>query len=249
MNIKNKWTSRFPKTIVIVIAIAIIVLPFWNVWAELIKKIHYHTRYHNEISYCQSIDGDRTQFEFVRAPRDDIRQYIFEVYENTMYDDIIPLLKNMKDYCEKHLKSGVIYQVVLSSDVSVDYPVGTPLVILTNQEPVTGETKGTMVYVHLCCLETSSKWGLAHITGTAMEFVEEVVLCGEFDSLDPLTEWDKLELCLYNGRSYFTYEVFDQPLISDEVWQQMKSSMDYDFEVADHDDYSIVEPYLGAEYS
>ncbi|MCR5275265.1 MAG: hypothetical protein K6E26_07870 [Clostridiales bacterium] len=245
----NKWKDRLAKLAIIALVIAVVVVLFWNVWVGIFRKISYHYRYDKEISFCKSIERDDAEFESVRTPKDNIRQYIFEVNENTSYDSIVPLLKELKEYCKDHLKSGMIYQIILSSNVSAEFPVGTPLVILTNQKPITGAIDETESYIHLCCLDRSSKWRLAHLTGSSIEFADEVVLCGSFDSLEPLSKWDNLKLCIYKGRSYFTYEIFDQSLITEEDWNRMKSSKDYSFEIAEFSEYTVTIPYLGTEYS
>jgi len=235
--------------IIILLLMAMLVFLLRDYCWTLIKDASYQIQFHSYISYCKSVDNEFVEFEYFRLPQKNIKQFVFSVRENTSYEDVLPVLRSMKDYCVNHVDANEIWQIVLSRDVQKEYPVGEPLIILTNQSASSQSDKEHSICLHLCYLDSGSTWKLQHLEESHFDYVEELVLCGYFESIEMLNQWTGLKLCIFKGRSYPTYYVFDQPLTSEEEWNSMKAEYSGNCIIADYGKYAVKVPTLGTEYS
>ena len=230
--------------------IGLLLLIFWEPIVKGVNELKYKRRFHEEISFCKSVDNDGVAFDSVRENDESIKQFIFEVQENTSWEDVGIVLEKAKDYCRNKQGDGQIWQIILSEEISSDHPVGMkPIIILTNQLPISGMISKEKTCMHICRLDEKSNRILSHLDNSCFAFVNELILCGSFETLKPLEKWTNLSTCAYEKGEYCTYMISPQfPMVSEEKWSIMCKEVYGDICFVHYSEQEIDKPHLGTTY-
>jgi hypothetical protein len=248
---RDKLSKRkiafFSLAIIILVALLFLCRDPLN---ALYHSVTYQIRFGKEISFCKSVANDEVQFRYVRIPQSGVKQIVFEVRESTSWEDVASVVTKVSEYYKQRTDGDEIWQIVLSKGVSKEYPVGyIPYAIFTNQMAISEMISNEETCLHICRLDETSSWDLSHLEGSRFDFVEELVLCGSFEDLDPLKNWNGLSLCAYATGEYCTYRISQEfPNLSEEVWERLCAQMDDAIQFVPLTNSKIEKPKLGATY-
>lgn len=215
-----------------------------------VERLKYCLSFRDEIEFCDSIDSDGVLFESVRQFEDEYIQFVYEVNEQTSWEEVRSVVDKCRDYCMNRYMDGTIWQIVFSDDISYDTPVGMPIIILTNQLGISGEVSQDRTCMYMCRLSLESSWALSHIEGSCFDCVNELILAGSFDDLTPFENWTGLELCAYSKPAcFFTYKILPRVRgITENEWNDMCSAMNISVRFLEYDECQITELKLGTTF-